>query len=198
MALYLVRHGQTDWNLQRRFQSRSDIPLNATGITQAQKVQMEFKRRELNFVAVHSSPKQRAIDTANIIVGGSGLCIQQEPDFVELDLGEYEGRFEAELEQEYGAQFNTWRASEFTVAAPGGETIFAAAARVKDSLFAFKQSAIDGDVLVVAHQGVMMAMKSAISGQQDLESLATYRQANNEVDVWDFFARHLLERIRID
>lgn len=198
MALYFVRHGQTDWNLQRRFQSRSDIHLNATGISQAQNIQGEFKKRNLNFQTVHSSPMQRAVDTANIIVAGSDLTIQLEPTFVELDLGEYEGRFETDLSQEYGAHYTAWRASEFTIAAPGGETIFEAVARVRDTLFGLKSWAIDGDVLVVAHQSIIMAMKIAISGLQDLETLATYRQANYEVDVWDFVSGCKLERIRLD
>ena len=198
MALYFVRHGQTDWNLQRRFQSRSDIPLNATGISQAKCIQTEFRKRKLNFQAVYSSPMGRAVETAKIIITGSGLTIQIEPSFVELDLGDFEGGFEDDLSEKYGENYRVWRASAFTIAAPGGETIFEAASRVTDALFGMKQSAIDGDVLIVAHQNIFMAMKAAISGQHDIETIATYKQANDEVDVWDFATGCMMERILID
>ena len=197
MALYFVRHGQTDWNLQRRFQSSSDVPLNVTGISQAQNISKEFKKRNLDFKAVYSSPLQRAVDTAKFIVAGSDLTIKLEPTFVELNLGAYEGRFEAELSQQFGESYHAWRASVFTIAAPGGETIFEAAHRARDALLGLKPSAIDGDVLVVAHQSIIMAMKIAMSGREDIKTIATYRQANDEVDIWDFATGRQIERLQI-
>lgn len=197
MALYFVRHGQTDWNLQRRFQSRSDVPLNATGMIQAQGIGNELKRRKLNFKAVYSSPMQRAVDTAKIITADSKLHIDLEPCYLELNLGEYEGRFEADLEREFGETYHAWRTSEFTIAPPGGETIFEAVTRVRKVLFGLKQSAMDNNVLIVAHQSILVAMKIAITGLTDRKTLAAYKQANDEVDIWDFATGLQMERFRI-
>jgi len=197
MALYFVRHGQTDWNLQRRFQSRSDVPLNATGILQAQNIGNEFKRRKLIFNVVYSSPMQRAVDTAKIITADSAPHIELEPCFLELNLGEYEGRFETDLVQVFGESYQEWRDSEFTIAPPGGETIFEAVARVREVLFGLKQSAMDNNVLIVAHQSILVAMKIAITGLTDRKTLVAYKQANDEVDIWDFATGRQIERFRI-
>ncbi|MFC1664116.1 histidine phosphatase family protein [Pseudomonadota bacterium] len=195
MALYFVRHGQTDWNLQRRFQSRSDIPLNATGISQAKRIQKEFHKRNLNFQAVHSSPLGRAFETAKIIVAGSGLSIQLEPTFVELDLGAYEGRFEDDLAQEHGEQYGAWQSSEFTLSAPGGETIFEAVERIHDALFNLRQPAIDGDILVVAHQAVFMAMKLAIGDREDLESFEHVYELSKVLMAWYMLLNNIRKQL---
>jgi broad specificity phosphatase PhoE len=186
MALYLVRHGETDWNRVKRFQSRTDVPLNATGLAQARAVRAEFDRRGLAFAAARSSPMGRAVATAEILLDGTGLEAVIEPRFIELSMGDFEGELEADLAQRYGAAYDDWRAAQYTVPAPGGgEDIITAAARVRPALVELTALAIAGDVLVVAHQAVNMAMKVALSGRTDIDSAATFRQHNHEVDVWD-------------
>ncbi len=87
--LYLVRHGQTDWNLGRRVQGRSDIPLNETGIIEAQQLGKELKA--VSFHAVYSSPLQRAHETARIVNEPHGHPIQLHPGLQEASYGLWEG-----------------------------------------------------------------------------------------------------------
>jgi probable phosphoglycerate mutase len=198
MPLYLVRHGETDWNREKRFQSRTDVPLNELGLAQAQAVRDEFRRRGVHFTAARCSPLGRAVETARIILDGSGLVAQVEETFIEIDFSGFEGRLEAELREEYGEAFTAWRASEYTTVSPaGGESIITGADRVRDALLELTGEARSGNVLVVAHQAVNMAMKVALSGKTDVASAATFRQRNNDVDIWDMDRRCRLEMFSV-
>lgn len=198
MALYLVRHGETDWNREKRFQSRTDVPLNETGLAQAQAMHLEFQKRHLDFDLALSSPLSRAKDTAKIILQGSDTPLYIEPLFIELDFGEMEGILESELKTRYGEEFARWRESQYTTPSPGGgEDIVAGARRVYPAVERLRKQAINGDVLIVAHQAVNMAIKVAISGMSNLEIAATFRQANDQVDIWDLAKVQRIEQFRV-
>jgi len=198
MALYLVRHGETDWNREKRFQSRTNVPMNENGIRQAEAIRDELRKRKVKFTLARCSPMGRAVQTAQIILEGTGIEAVSEPLFIELDFGAFDGRLESELREEYGARFDAWRESQYTQAPPGGgEDIISAAVRVQPALDKLFVPASQGDVLVVAHQAVNMAMKVAISGKQDVKSAATFRQQNYEVDVWDMAAGARVEQFAV-
>ncbi len=198
MPLYLVRHGETNWNREKRFQSITEVPLNERGREQAQALRDELRRRGIDFCAARSSPLGRAIETAGIVLEGSATELQVEPAFIEVSLGAFEGRLEADLRLELGAAFDTWRAMQYTAAAPGGESILDAVARVAPALARLAPLAVSGNVLVVAHQAVNMAMKVALSGRTDRTSAAEFRQNNHEVDIWDMDCGRQLERFYIE
>jgi len=197
MPVYFIRHGQTDWNRQRRFQSRSDIPLNATGIHQARRVQAVFTQREVRFATAYCSPLARARVTAEIILEGSTVCVEADARLMEIALGEYEGRLETELSDELGAAFTAWRSALFTVAAPGGESLSEAMDRVRPLVQQWRDAAIRGDILIVAHQAINMAMKAVISDRCDHASLQAFRQDNDEIDIWDMMDAAQIKSIRV-
>ncbi|AFH61551.1 histidine phosphatase family protein [Paenibacillus caseinilyticus] len=84
--IYVVRHGQTDWNKEGRLQGRRGLPLNETGIRQAEEVRDRL--REIRFDAVFSSPQERAVQTAEI-AGGKRAIVDPRLDV--FDLGEADG-----------------------------------------------------------------------------------------------------------
>ncbi|MEZ5339538.1 MAG: histidine phosphatase family protein [bacterium] len=197
MALYLVRHGQTDWNREKRFQSTTDVPLNETGLAQAWRIREELEARSVSFILARSSPLSRAVETARIIVQGTDTPFEPEPGFMEISFGDYEGRLESDLREEYGEAYDSWRASQYTEAPPGGESIIEGANRVRPYLEKLRAAAMARNVLIVAHQAINMAMKVAISGRIDVESAATFRQDNDEVDVWDMAEGKRIEMWKI-
>lgn len=89
MKIYVVRHGQTNWNVENRLQGNIDIPLNSTGIKQAQDLAKTLKNIEADFIL--SSPLQRAFDTASIINQYKNLNIHIEPRLIERGFGVFEG-----------------------------------------------------------------------------------------------------------
>lgn len=181
----MVRHGQTNWNAEKRFQSTSDVPLNEVGLAQARAIRAELQRRGVHFLAAYSSPLGRAVESAKIILEDSGLSALVEPALLELSFGDWEGRLESELASEYGERFQRWRESHYTLAPPGGEDLTDGAFRLRDFIGRIIHEAVEGDVLIVAHQAIMMALKVALSGQVDVASAFTFKQNNDEVDVWD-------------
>ena len=94
MKLYLIRHGETDWNRLMRFQGREDIPLNETGIAQARSCGLALSGTGVQ--AVFTSPLKRARRTGEIIAGQLGLSPEQVrdlPELIERDLGEFSGQY---------------------------------------------------------------------------------------------------------
>lgn len=103
MKLYLIRHGETDWNQVHRFQGREDIPLNADGIKQAKLTGNALKN--LWIEAVYTSPLQRALRTAQEIAVQTGLQAEDVypmKELIERDLGPYSGQMVKD-KQEYFA-----------------------------------------------------------------------------------------------
>lgn len=89
MKLYIVRHGQTDWNIQHKAQGRTDIPLNETGIKQAKSLCDKIK--DIKFDAVYVSPLKRARKTAEIATDGK-YEIAFDDRLMERSFGDYEGK----------------------------------------------------------------------------------------------------------
>jgi uncharacterized phosphatase len=151
---FLVRHGETDWNLVGRIQGSTDIPLNATGRSQATATGEKMQGRSWDVIA--SSPLSRAMETASIIAEALGL---PEPapiaDLVERHYGEAEGMTGPELEAFYPD--NT--------PVPGRETRDAVKARVLAALHTISAENKGKNVIIVAHGGVIRAVLQSTTGR---------------------------------
>ena len=89
MQLYMIRHGETDWNVKRRLQGRSDIPLNEEGRRLARITSEALK--DIPFTKIYTSPLKRAYETAMLIMGDRDIPVILEPRIIEISFGEYEG-----------------------------------------------------------------------------------------------------------
>ena len=183
MALYFARHGQTNWNRVRRWQSRTDIPLNQTGRQQAQALSQLIRSQAIVFKRVVCSPLRRARETAEILMDGSDPALEIDSRLVELDLGEFEGRLESELGNEFGEKYDEWKSRMYLDPAPSGEGILDVARRVEPVLLALLDT--PGHVLVVGHQGVNMALKAKLSNCFTVGCLSSFRQRNDEIELWE-------------
>ena len=181
MSLLIARHGQTDWNLAGRWQSVSDIPLNAEGQNQAARLAALLKVRGCTLHRLVASPLLRAQQTACVLGEALGCTVETDSALIELDLGQFEGRLESELRAEDPVGYDAWRESCYLRAAPGGETIHDVASRVADFVTGLDS---DGDTLIVGHQGVNMAIKARLSDCFSQECLTSFRQSNDEIEVW--------------
>lgn len=105
-TFYLIRHGQTDWNLQKRLQGAHDIPLNETGREQARVLKPFFAQHPIDLLC--ASPLGRAQETLRLIFPDwDKKPMVIESDLREVGLGPLEGRMQAEVEQEFGME--TWK-----------------------------------------------------------------------------------------
>ncbi len=197
MFIYFVRHGQTDWNKALRWQGgSSDIELNATGREQGQAVKDWFLDMGIKPVVILSSPMKRAMATAECLASAYAQKIIVEPAFREVALGDFEGKLTEELQAQYGEQFEAWLQAYHLIASPGGESLEQAIKRMQPALLAHIRQYGD-QMVVVAHQAILMGMKAALSGDLGPQTLATYKQANHEIDVWDVEHAHISQRIDI-
>ena len=156
----LVRHGQTDWNLERRIQGSTDIPLNDTGRGHA--LQAAAALAGAQHHAIYSSPLVRARETAQIIARELGL---EEPQLVrdlrEREFGEGEGMLVADYIEQYG----DWHAG-----VPGAESFDRVRDRALGALEVIarhsrRRSAPAAEsIIVVAHGGVIRALLDHASG----------------------------------
>ena len=157
-TLVLVRHGETDWNADNRFQGHADPPLNETGRAQARALATEL-RREV-FAALYTSPLQRAAETAAIIGYELGLEPRADAALKEVDVGSWSGLTREEVEQQYPVGFARWL--EFGHGWDDGETYDELGARVVTGLARIAESHDGGDVLAITHGGpIRSALASA-------------------------------------
>jgi broad specificity phosphatase PhoE len=127
-SIVLIRHGQTDWNVEGRWQGHADPPLNEFGRQQARLLVPEM--REAGLTALYSSDLRRALETAEIIAAELHLVVIPEPRLREIDLGQWQGMLADEIEERYLEAYLRWHESPLTVRPPGGEDIQTLANRV--------------------------------------------------------------------
>jgi broad specificity phosphatase PhoE len=149
MHLTLVRHGQTDWNLARRYQGQKDIPLNAEGVRQAQQLALKLAREP--FDVIYSSDLQRALQTAKILYYGRDIPLRTDQRLREICFGDWEGEVFSEMFAKYPDRFALSRGNPAIVMAPGGESVAQVAARTSSMADEINILYPSGRVLIVTH-----------------------------------------------
>ena len=127
MRLYLVRHGETDWNKEGRVQGRSDQELSPLGLRQAQFLGEALRAEPI--AAVYSSPLRRAFETAEAIARFHSLCVEPEEGLVEMDHGHLDGLLMEDMRRDYGGFLEEWRVESADLHVPGGESLVELQAR---------------------------------------------------------------------
>ena len=122
IRIFLIRHGETEWNRTHRFQGRSDVPLNQTGRDQGQALALALKDEPI--MAIYSSPLTRALETAQLIkIFHPSVSLFEEAGLIEMDLGQFDG-MEAKDWRDQNADFRkAWQENPASVTMPGGESL---------------------------------------------------------------------------
>lgn len=156
MNLFLVRHGETDWNLEGRLMGQTDIPLNKNGREQAKTLQKKLEN--IKFDICYTSPLKRARETAEIIC--KNKCNIVENDLLEEKrVGKYEGKFKNEID---------WSDKDSSI--EPNERVFS---RAKAFLEKIKQTTYN-NVLVVSHNGL----------SKNLYHILQHKQGAVDYDGW--------------
>ena len=148
-TIYLIRHGETEWNLQQRYQGQQDIPLNETGIKQAQSVAEKLNGR--TFTALYSSDLIRAVQTAQAISNKVNLPIITYPALREINQGVWEGKFIKDVLDSNAEQVRAVYQNPYSARKPGGESIAEVAERVYTCLDQLAEKHDQGTIIVVSH-----------------------------------------------
>lgn len=129
VELWLVRHGQTDWNTDRRFQGQTDIPLNAVGVAQARNLAETLNDAQIS--AIYSSDLNRALQTASILAENRNIPIIKEKRLREINMGAWEGRTVQDVTLNLADELMELANNPIHGRAPGGESLAEVASRVK-------------------------------------------------------------------
>lgn len=165
LTLGLIRHGVTDWNLQKRTQGSSDIPLNAEGRAQAEALARRLQLQSKPWDALYSSDLSRARETAEIIAGPLGLSVQEDPRLQEKGHGQVEGTTMAERIQKWGEH---WQ--ELDLGRESNDSVLQRGLSFIDSLVA-KYAHKPHRILVVSHGGLLAATLRELAPHIEKEGL---------------------------
>lgn len=149
VTLLLWRHGQTEWNLERRFQGQSDIGLNETGQRQAQRAALIIAALKPD--AIYSSDLTRATSTAQTLARLTGLPVNLDKDLRERHGGEWEGLTDREIRATYPAEYQVW-------SPPGGEPTAAVADRAAGAFERIADNMPSGSMAVIVSHGAALGL----------------------------------------
>jgi broad specificity phosphatase PhoE len=153
--LWLVRHGQTNWNVEGRWQGQANPPLNTTGCEQAQALVNELT--DVKFEAIYSSDLQRAFETALAVARDKGLPVQVDLRLREINLGAWEGMLGSEIAQKYPVLWSERENNPLNSHSPGGESVMELAQRIIPVISDISAKYLRGSVLIVSH-GLALAV----------------------------------------
>ena len=162
MRLILVRHGQTPWNAEGRFQGQSDTGLTDLGLEQARRAAVALS--SLDISAIYSSPLPRALRTAQEISRELSIEVTPLEGLKEIHLGELEGITGPVMRENYSEVFHTWNNNPGRVSFPGGESLRQLQARAWRAEQRMEKAHPDGTVVAVSHNFAINAIVSRFLG----------------------------------
>ncbi len=163
MTIYFARHGETDWNVQKRIQGTTDIPLNERGIMQARMLADTLKERHMRLDRVYTSPQKRAKETAMIAAEAVEADCVVIDELREMDLGLWEGSNWDIIEEENSEIYRAWRKDKRYVHIPCGENYNELLKRTLAAVQKILAQEAE-DVLAVSHSAVIMVLRCYIAG----------------------------------
>ena len=197
MKILLVRHGETDWNVQKRIQGSTDIPLNETGIRQAEKLAETLAKRDTPIRGIYTSRLKRAADTARIAAEKLGIEWMVLEGIEEINFGLWEGISWEEVAERFPVEFQVWKQNRRYEHPPKGESYQELLVRVVEALKKLIKELCtedknletenqgkencEGDIVVVTHSADIMTLMSAIYDTPFHEMVKRYKTENTAV-----------------
>jgi len=201
MKLFLVRHCQTDWNLNHKIQGSSDVKLNEEGLRQSSALASWFKQFKID--VVYSSPMRRAIETAEKIAKNFNLNVQSLTGLKELNHGTLEGESSIDVWDRHGPLLKKWIEDPMSIKLPGGESIADLKERVWNSINEITKKDADKNVVVVGHHFTNLIIISMAIGL-DLKNIWRLKQDESGVSLlvynefgWRLIYCNSLEHLRV-
>ena len=179
MKLYFVRHGETEWNVKKKIQGKTDIPLNENGIRQAKELACQLVEEDISVKHVYHSPQLRAAETARFSAEALGIDCIRLWDLREMDLGDWEGRNWDEIRETEAERHHIWDTHRRFCHTPGGECYNEVLRRTLAALEQILTCEKD-DVLVVTHSAVLMALRCYLANRP-FDVMREYRTRNTEL-----------------
>ena len=163
--VYLVRHGQTDWNVGKVFRGRADRPLNGVGHMEAKAVAGALAEERID--AVFASPMKRAVETAGPTAQARELAVITIDGLIDIDFGRWQGMAHDRVEKEDPKRFRLWNEQPHLVTFPGGESLGMVRRRAIKAMRSLAIRHEGRTIMVVAHRVVNKVVAAALLGLGD-------------------------------
>jgi broad specificity phosphatase PhoE len=161
-SIYLVRHGQTAWNKEEIFRGRTDVPLDETGLKQAELAGEYFNGMEI--YGIYSSPLSRAWETAQKIARLHHLNVQPLQGILDMSFGKWEGQSHREIQKNDKEIYRQWREEPHLVRLPGGESLDDVRVRAVNALGEVIRNHPGKTLILVSHRVVNKVLICGILG----------------------------------
>ena len=161
-SIYLVRHGQTAWNKEEIFRGRTDVPLDETGLRQAELAGEYFKGMEIH--AIYSSPLSRALETAQKIAQSHNIKVQPLQGILDMSFGRWEGQSHLDIQKNDREIYRQWREEPHLVRLPSGESLDDVRVRAMAALEEVIRNHPGKTLILVSHRVVNKVLICGILG----------------------------------
>lgn len=185
LRLILVRHGETNWNLEGRYQGQEDTDLSSRGLEQGRQLGEALQHVPID--AYIASPLKRAYMTAQFCAEGQGKIVATDDRLEEINHGTWEGQLASDIEAKYPQEFQQWRQAPHLVRmpGPGGESIEDVRKRAHAALMDYVKAYDGKTILVAAHDAVNKAIICDIMGL-GMDHFWQIKQDNTCVNVLEY------------
>jgi probable phosphoglycerate mutase len=181
--LYLVRHGETDWNRDMKVQGKTDIELSSVGIKQAGLLASRLAGEKID--VIYSSSLKRALKTSEIIAAKKPCCINKSDKYHEICFGPWEGMTIKEVKEKYSEHFKIYREDPANFRLPGAETFLDLMERTYNAIMEIISLHKGSNILLVSHG---TAIKAAIIRilEIDIINYTKFRIDNASISIIGF------------
>jgi alpha-ribazole phosphatase len=181
--IILIRHGETVWNREMKYQGHADIELTAAGMEQARLLAQSLAKEKIH--AVYASDLCRAVNTAEQVAGKHNLPVQSMPEFREINFGEWEGLTYEKINKQSSSSMEKLFSHPDEVVIPGGETFREVKERAMEALGKLVTLHGDENIAVVSHGGTIRTILCAVLNVH-LNHLWQIHQHNTAVNILEF------------
>ncbi|NMS89307.1 histidine phosphatase family protein [Clostridioides difficile] len=182
-TFYIVRHGQTDWNLLGKTQGHGNSDLTPQGIEQAKELSEDIGKYSIDYI--FSSDLGRAMQTAQILGDKLNLEVQKTEALREMGFGVWEGLLIKEIQKDYSDIYSTWRNEPHLVNIPEGETLKLIKDRVDSFIKELNEKYDNKNIILVTHSITLRVMLLSFL-ESGMENIYRIKQDNTALNIVEF------------
>jgi broad specificity phosphatase PhoE len=160
--VYLVRHGQTEWNKKMTFRGRADIPLNEVGCREARAISENLKDKNID--AIYTSPLRRSVETAQPSAKFFHLEIVTVQGLIDINYGDWEGLTFHEVQKRYSDEYAKWEKTPHLIRFPHGESLDESRERSFHAFNTIVQENLGKSLLIIPHRVINKVLLCALLG----------------------------------
>jgi len=187
-CIILVRHGETDWNREEHSRGRVDVPLNKTGLLQAEATSRRIAA-EWHPSAVYASPLLRSLRTAEVIAQYFDLTMQAHAGLTDINFGQWQGLTPLEVRKRWPKVADVWHHAPQRAQIPGGEMLREVSARALEAVYEMSARHAGQTLVMVSHTVVNRVILLAVLGL-GIERFRRLQQGTCTVNVFEAEGDH--------